>query len=50
MEILEIVQALQTYTEDFIAYKVDGKFAHAVTEAVELLIEQGERLADVEVE
>lgn len=49
MEILEIVKTLQAYTEDVVAYKLDSEFAHAVTEAVSLLIEQGERLTDVEV-
>lgn len=48
MEILEIVKTLQAYTEDVVAYKLDSEFAHAVVEAVALLIEQGERLTDVE--
>lgn len=48
MDILKIIQTLQTYSEDFVAYKLDGRFAHAVTEAVSLLIEQGERIADLE--
>ena len=48
MEILKIVEALQSYTEDVVAYKLDSRFACAVTEAVKLLVEQGEQLADLE--
>ena len=39
---------LQIYSEDFIAYKTDTHFARAVTEAVSLLISQGEQIADLE--
>lgn len=48
MEILKIVEALQGYSEDTVAYKLDSRFAFAVTEAVRLLVEQGERLAELE--
>ena len=48
MDILKIIQALQTYSEDVVAYKLDSRFACAVTEAVSLLVEQGERIADLE--
>ena len=48
MTILEIIETLQIYSEDFIAYKLDGQFANAVTEAVSLLISQGEQIADLE--
>ena len=48
MTILKIIETLQIYSEDFIAYKLDGQFANAVTEAVALLIGQGERIADLE--
>lgn len=48
MTILKIIETLQIYSEDFIAYKLDGQFANAVTEAVSLLISQGEQIADLE--
>lgn len=48
MEILKVVEALQTYSEDAIAYKLDSQFANAVSEAVKLLIEQGEQIADLQ--
>jgi hypothetical protein len=48
MEILKIIETLQIYSEDFIAYKLDGGFANAVTEAVSLLISQGEQIADLQ--
>lgn len=48
MTILEIIETLQNYSEDFIAYKLDSRFANAVTEAVSLLISQGEQIADLE--
>lgn len=48
MTILKIIETLQIYSEDFIAYKLDGQFANAVTEAVSLLIGQGEQIADLE--
>jgi hypothetical protein len=48
MQILKIIEALQSYSEDVIAYKLDSKFAHAVSEAVDLIIAQGELLADIQ--
>ena len=48
MTILKIIETLQIYSEDFIAYKLDGQFANAVTEAVALLIGQGERITELE--
>lgn len=48
MTILKIIETLQIYSEDFIAYKLDGGFANAVTEAVSLLISQGEQIADLQ--
>ena len=48
MDILKIVEALQSYSEDVVAYKLDSRFACAVTEAVELLVAQGEQIADLE--
>ena len=48
MEILKIIETLQSYSEDVVKYKLDGKFAHAVTEAVELLVTQGEKIAELE--
>lgn len=50
MTILKIIEALQSYSEDVLAYKLDGQFANAVTEAVSLLISQGERIAELESE
>ena len=47
VEILKIIEKLQIYSEDFIAYKLDGGFANAVTEAVSLLISQGERITEL---
>ena len=48
MTILKIIEALQSYSEDFLTYKLDGGFANAVTEAVSLLISQGEQIADLQ--
>ena len=48
MTILKIIEALQSYSEDILAYKLDGGFANAVTEAVSLLISQGEQIADLQ--
>lgn len=48
MDILEIVKTLESYSEDTVAYKLDSKFAHAVTEAVDLLVAQGEIIADLQ--
>ena len=41
MDILKIVETLQSYSGE-------GEFAEAVANAVDLLIEQGERIADLE--
>ena len=49
MEILKIVETLQSVTPDLISYKLGATFACAVEEAVSLLIAQGERIADLEV-
>lgn len=48
MEILKIVETLQSYSEDTVAYKLNGSFANAVSEAVALLVEQGEKIAELE--
>lgn len=48
MEILKIIETLQSYSEDAVAYKLDGAFAYAVTEAVALLVAQGEKIAEME--
>lgn len=48
MDILEIVKTLESYSEDVVAYKLDGRFANAVTEAVALLVAQGEIIADLQ--
>ena len=49
MEILKIIQRLQSYSEDIVAENMGSEFAQAVTEAVSLLISQGERIAELEV-
>lgn len=48
MNILKIAEVLESYSEDVLAYKLDGRFANAVTEAVSLLISQGEQIADLQ--
>ena len=48
MDILKIVETLQLYSEDLIGYKLDNVFASAVSDAVSLLISQGEQIADLE--
>lgn len=48
MEILKIIETLQVYEEAFVASKMGGSFAHAVTEAIGLLIRQGEQIADLQ--
>lgn len=48
MDILKIVEALEAYSEDTLAYKLDSGFAHAVTEAIGMLIGQGEQIADLQ--
>lgn len=48
MEILKIVETLQSITPDLISYKLGATFACAVEEAVSLLVTQGERIADLE--
>lgn len=48
MEILKIVETLQSVTTDLIAYKLGAPFACAVEESVSLLVAQGERIADLE--
>lgn len=48
MEILKIVETLQSVTPDLISYKLGATFACAVEEAVSLLIAQGEPIADLE--
>jgi hypothetical protein len=50
MEILKIIQQLQSYSEDVVAENMGSDFARAVTEAVSLLISQGERIAELESE
>lgn len=48
MDIFKVVETLQSYSGDLIGYKLDNVFAEAVTEAVSLLISQGEQIADLE--
>ena len=48
MEILKIVETLQSVTPDLISYKLGAPFAEAVNEAVSLLVAQGEHIADLE--
>ena len=48
MDILKIVETLQSFSEDVVAYKLGGEFSLAVTDAINLLIEQGECIADLD--
>lgn len=48
MELIRILEALERYSEETVAYKLDATFAHAVTEAYQLLQDLGEKLADTE--
>jgi len=50
MELIRILEALERYTEDTVAYKLDATFAHAVSEAAAILVAQGETIADLEAE
>lgn len=50
MNILKIIQQLQFYSEDVVTENMGSDFASAVTEAVSLLISQGERIAELESE
>lgn len=48
MDILKIIETLQSFSDELVSYKMGGEFSYAVTEAVNLLIEQGERITDLE--
>lgn len=48
MEILKVIETLESCSEDVVAYKLGATFADAVSEAVSLLIGQGEKIADLE--
>lgn len=48
MGILEVLENLQEYSEDEVAARLDSRFVHAVSEAVSLLIGQGEEIADLQ--
>ena len=48
MEIMKIVEMLQKYDPEFLAYDLDSEFSQAVTAAAELLVRQGERIVDLE--
>ena len=48
MNILKIAEVLESYSESHISCKLDLEFAEAVTEAVSLLISQGEQIADLQ--
>lgn len=48
MEIMKIITTLQSFDEGYIMYKMGDEFATAVTEAVKLLVAQGERIAELE--
>lgn len=48
MNILKIAEVLESYSESHISCKLDLEFTEAVTEAVSLLISQGEQIADLQ--
>lgn len=48
MEIMKIITTLQSFDEGYILYKMGSEFATAVTEAVNLLVRQGERITELE--
>lgn len=48
MEIMKIITTLQSFDEGYIMYRMGDEFATAVTEAVKLLVRQGERIAELE--
>lgn len=50
MDIFKIISNLQAHSEEMITYKLGSDFASAVTAAVELLIRQGERIAELDAE
>lgn len=50
MELIRVLEALERYSEETVAYKLDTTFACAVTEAASLLQGMGEQLADAQIE
>ena len=48
MEIMKIITILQSFDEEYIMYRMGSEFAAAVTEAVSMLVRQGERIAELE--
>lgn len=50
MELIRVLEALERYSEETVAYKLDAPFACAVSEAVSLLQGMGEQLADAQIE
>lgn len=48
MQILEIVQALERFDRGYVAAVTDEEYADAVAAARELLVQQGERIAELE--
>ena len=48
MELIRILEALERYSEETVAYKLDATFAHAVTEASTMLQGIGEQLTDAQ--
>ena len=50
MEILKVIETLQSESFDLLSYKMGATYADAVTEAVSLLVAMGERIVDLEAE
>lgn len=48
MQILEIVQALERFERGYVAAVTDEEYADAVAAARDLIIQQGDRIADLE--
>ena len=48
MEILRVVEKLETYVHKIFAVMVDEEFTETLTEAAKLLVQQGERITDLE--
>lgn len=48
MQILEIVQALERFDRGYVAAVTDEEYAAAVAAGAELIIQQGERISELE--
>ena len=50
MGILKVVEKLESISQEYVGLMIDEEFAKAVGAATKLLVEQGERIADLEAE